>query len=172
MTDQACEDATLLADRFRELANPACPDRGAKLQCLCTQLWDMLEQSPRDASQYIDDFVALLQNQNDLLVARLVIPELRSGAMPPQNALQRKVVHETAGPRANLQALDESSQSSYDQKQPDYMSEKRIFQEAEMYRASVMLFNSGSLNKEESAQVKRWIEECPVKKTAGRENLV
>ena len=164
MNDTTYHDVPM-ADHLRELAEPACPDRGAKLQLLCTQIWNMLERSPVEAGDIINDFIALLQDPEHLSLARLVIPELRPEADPPQYPLQEKVVQGTARARSALRA-QESTQDNYDRKQPLYAAEKRIFQAAEMYRASILLFNSGSLSPEETEQVKTWIEACPVKKTA------
>jgi hypothetical protein len=124
---------------------------------------DASRRSLEEASHHVQDLVLLLQDMDNLALARLVIPELRSGAKRPQSLTQKIVVDGIAASRAGLRAIDETCQEDYDQ--PLYTSEKRIFQEAEMYRASIMLFNSGSLDKEETEKVGKWMEACPVRTT-------
>lgn len=80
------------------------------------------------------------------MLARLVIPDLWTGAAQPQNPIKNRVILEIASVRATLQAIDTKRQIHFNKQRPLYLAKKDTFQKAELYRAKVMLFNSGTLD--------------------------
>lgn len=95
----------------------------------------------------------MLQSDDDLLVARLVIPELRPNTTAPQNSSKQEVLRRVNPFRPSLAYLEPGRQAGFDQTQPLYAEEKRTFQEAEMYRAFILLYNCSNLDEAERKQV-------------------
>jgi hypothetical protein len=124
------------------------PDRGTKLLSLCREVWTMLQDDAN--TELIEDFIALLQDYDDLALARLTLPELRSDADAPKHALQREVVEAIHEERAELRARLESKQTDFDRRQPFYAAEKRT------------LLRSGGLSAEEDDKLKDWLAACPI----------
>ncbi|PVI07463.1 hypothetical protein DM02DRAFT_648947 [Periconia macrospinosa] len=157
----ATDDAESLIQRMRELADRESPDRSSRLQVLCKEAWTLLQRD--EHGSLVPAFLHLLQDPDDLSLASLVLPHLRPGAEPPQHPRQREVVEGTLNATTALGNILKRTQAYYDRKNPLYAAEKRILQDAEMYRASLLLCNSGFLTPEESDLVRKWIDDCPIK---------
>jgi hypothetical protein len=154
-------DTASVAEQFSELSHPKCVHRGSKLQDLCLHLWGAFERHSTQASVYADSLIELLQDQGDLDVARLVIPQLRPGTVPPTNPLQKKVAAKLATLHCSPRWTSEDDNKGFGRDQLYYEIEKRIFQDAEMHRASVMVFNCGYLDPREKESIRLWLESCP-----------
>lgn len=153
------------ADQIAELQDSECIHVGFKIQQLCLELWVDLKTSPAEATPYIDAVALILQDLDYLAVVQLVIPELRDGEPLPSDQLQRQFVQAVASTRADLKRIRHTHQADFDRQVPFYEDEKRIFQEAELYRAGLLLFNSGCLDKHEREDVWEWLNNCPVRTT-------
>jgi len=150
----------LLSARFKELAEPNCSYYGVKLQQTCEMYWDALDVNPSSASAYIADFVALvLAKPDSLLVANMVIPELRHLDNPARctNPLKDQIIHQ-------LQLAQPSKAQPtnvYDETRRLYKEELGIVQEADMYRAGLLLYNRGNLSRQEQDSVRAWLQAAP-----------
>jgi hypothetical protein len=154
-------DEGTLSRRFEEVRESGCPDRGTKLQCLCEIYWNIIDHNPSLARKHIESFAQLLEKDSDLLLARLVIPDLRQNATPLQDPLKQDILHRIRAHRPSLYYL-EPSRNKYAQAIPQYTEEKRIFQDLDMYRASLLLFNRGNLDETQEQAVRQWLEDCPI----------
>ncbi|KAF1992795.1 hypothetical protein P154DRAFT_540940 [Amniculicola lignicola CBS 123094] len=115
------------------------------------------------AAQHIPSFVSLLQSNDDLLLAELVIPDLRPHVDLPQNCIKEDVVrlirsrcytlpHPSLLPRVN----DPFNTLRL------YREEEQIFQESEMHRASIQLCKRGKLNQAQQQDLRHWLDSCPL----------
>jgi hypothetical protein len=147
-----------LADRFKEIRQPNCLDYGARLQALCEVIWQSFENDPNTASPYVDDFVDLLKQGDNLSVARLVIPDLRSNSIV-NNALKRNVLSRVQPPcqYPHPPAVSDDIKEAHRL----YTQETAILQEVDMYRAGILLYNRGNLSDAEKRAVDSWLSDAP-----------
>lgn len=160
MPEQANVDEQLLA-RFEEVLQPeGCDDWGAKLQDLCESFWEFLEQDNDILPQYVDAFVNVLLREESFALVRLVIPEFRSEpAAKLENHHKQQIMVRTTHIRAKLAIIERTNQAQFDE--PLYRAEKDIIAEAEMYRASLLLYNSANLDTEQKDEVRKWLAARP-----------
>lgn len=150
-------DEQPLADRLREAVDPGCVDRSTKLQSVCEDIWTRLGSDPVPPEGIIQSFIAALRDRDTFLLASLRISELRPYEDPPQHPSQQRVLKEISQTSDELKALcwatgaDEST----------IASEKRIFQQAEFYRASLLLLNSGTVPADGMLRIKEWLDAAP-----------
>ena len=149
-----------IAARLSEVARLDCPDRGAQLQHVCEVYWAMLDTEHLAAQPHVDDFVALLSQQDDLELAQLVICELRPGAPTPSNHLKGLVQARLRPPtcfdsKVTNEALAESEMH--------YKEELEKLQDADMYRAGLLLLDRGTLDEKEKEKVQVWLNAAPFK---------
>jgi len=136
---------------------------GSKLQELCLYVWPRLETHPETMSRYASQLIELLSDAGNLAVVSHVIPELRPGAPAVECSLQRDIMTRIACARSRLHDIDQTDPSTYYKQVPRYEEEQRIFQEAEMYRASLLVQHSGHLSNEQKGRFRAWIDACPIR---------
>jgi hypothetical protein len=159
MSGQVTVNDPLLA-RFQEILPPErCEDWGAKLQELCEEFWELLEQDNQVTQRHVTAFIEVLLAEESFELVRLVIPELRSEpAAKPENKYKQQIIERTVSMRAKL-ATFQSTQAQFDE--PQYRDEKNRLAEAELYRASLLLYNRGNLTVEQRNNVEKWMAARP-----------
>jgi hypothetical protein len=162
MLDQTDIDQRLRT-RFQEIVHrEKCDDWGAKLQDLCETFWTLLDNDNDIAPTYMDLFVDILLRESNFALARLVIPEFRNQLGESlENYHKQQIMERTMHIRAKLTIVETTNQADFDKDQPLYRAEKDIFAEAEMYRASLLLYNHGKQNTEERENMRRWLAARP-----------
>lgn len=162
------KDSDGLLDRLEEIRTPGgCEDWAARLQELCEEFWALLEHDGHVSQQHVTAFIQVLSNKEGFELARLIIPDLRDDpAVPHENHHKQNIIDRTRPIRAEVTAKQSCVQREFDQ--PLYQEEKHIFAEAELYRASLLLYNSASLTAEQKAQVKEWVAARPGVTSLGR----
>jgi hypothetical protein len=147
-----------LLKRLREVRDLTCPDRGAMLQTLCEDFWERIERDPPLPTDTVDHFVQLLQRDEDLVLARLVVPDLRISS-DNQNPIQRQILNRIAPQRSSIQFFNQPIHDhDTTQARRLYTEETRIMQEVDMYRASILLFNRGNLNLSQRDELREWLD--------------
>ena len=148
------DHATLLQDLSALLdQHNVAPKRGAQLQSACTHVWGLMETDPTIAKRYLDDFIKLLQTDTNLLLARLVIPELRS---PTQ---QSNVLRQEALRRINPLRL---RQTRDNHAQPFFAQEAIVLRDARMHRMNILVHNRASFSGSQREELQKWLDACPI----------
>ncbi|THV89570.1 hypothetical protein D6D27_06385 [Aureobasidium pullulans] len=142
---------------------PKCPDWGAKLQHTCEAIWSALDDDSSNSSNLdaVDEFIALLQQTDAFTLARLVIPELRATKPPVLSSLKQKIINQTTHQRTEALGLESNAQSEFDSHL--YRQEKEEFTEAEMFRASLLLYGSASFDGVQEEEIIQWLASRPKK---------
>ncbi|RYO63358.1 hypothetical protein AA0113_g6028 [Alternaria arborescens] len=156
-----------LADLYQDLIN--CPPgvtRSTKLQTYCETFWSRLKYNPLPSSVLIDDFIRLLQNDDDLLLARLVIPPLRPTVDPPDNPILLEILGHINSDRTTIQSLNSRPQLYGTQTNAHFLEEKRILQETELYRASLLLYGHSNTNEAQRQRLQEWLAAYPTEEAA------
>jgi hypothetical protein len=148
-----------LADRFREISQPGYPDYSTRLQILCEFMWQGLEHNSDDASAHVNGFVDLLRHGDNILLAKLVMPDLRCESPRIGNALKRSVL-------SQLQPLSQHPRmlpvgNNIQEAHRLYSQETEILREVDMYQAGTLLYNRGNLSGPERRAVDRWLSDAP-----------
>jgi hypothetical protein len=155
-------DDNAIRERLKELEDPQSKDRSAKFQELCESLWNGLDHGTQLNVHDVDAFTALLMNEDDLLLAELVIPELRKDARTtPDNELKLRIISHTATARKRSWQNRSMNWEELDRRQPLYRAEKDALQEGEMHRAGVLVFNNGTINKDQRDALRTWLAAYP-----------
>ena len=137
-----------LAARFEELRGP-CPNWNTKFVRLCELFWGRVDDDPSVAA-YADAFTALLQDDDNLLLARNAIPELRSNA--EHTGVKREILRRIERP--SHRALTP----------PHFRAEQAAMHEVDMYRTWVLMCNRYKVvDEEERKQLRAWLDSCPIK---------
>jgi hypothetical protein len=148
---------------LRDLAEiPRCDDWGAKLQWACETLWNVLgtDRDYPNSSVMIDQLISLLNNPDAMEIARLVIPELRTHANVKLNdPSKQKIIDGTMERRSTLTKIETTKQDDFDD--PLYKAEKQSFSEAEMYRASLLLYGSAAFDEVQEKEILEWLSKRP-----------
>ncbi|KAG9693646.1 hypothetical protein KCU95_g3197, partial [Aureobasidium melanogenum] len=156
-------DATFARLLSEVQEQPRCDDWGAKLQHVCDTLWSALDDKADDPG-LADTLIAMLQQEDAFALARLVIPELRSKEPLVDSLLKQKVIDRTASQRMAALSLEATQQSDFDTNL--YSEEKEVFTEAEMYRASLLLYGSAAFDNVEEQEIIQWLAQRPKKSTS------
>ena len=159
-------DGASLATLFQALRNPSLPNRAARVQSVCERFWDLVASDPFSARAHASDFVALLLDDDDLLLASFVIPDLRPEALPPLDKLKRELVESVAPRRKSLGYLAPDSQAKYNHAQPLYMDERAIREEVQLYRTCILMADRYAVDDAQLQLVRDWLEACPIRNTA------
>ncbi|KAL8651117.1 MAG: hypothetical protein Q9210_003437 [Variospora velana] len=141
------DDGENLESTLSTLLRPSeCQDWASKLQLFSQYFWQILCTNPDAAIPYIEDF--------------LVLPALRGTTLPPQtNDCIESVFLGIADLRDNISRIETTQQADFDD--AFYEEEKMIFEEAEMYRAELLLFSRGSLPPTEREEFEIWWSSRP-----------
>jgi hypothetical protein len=146
---------------YDDIRSAGCTDRGAKVQVFCEQVWDRLEHRPLPANSIVQGLVALLQNDTDALLARLVVPDLRPDSLAPRNPVKQQLLHTISPQRPSLEFLYKQPQMRDTEAHRLYDEEKEVLQEAELYRAAMLLYGQGPANEVQKEAIQRWIATYP-----------
>jgi hypothetical protein len=143
-----------------------CVDWAAKVEDVCEKSWDLIrsvkeKEGVERERPWVEQLVSLLHDKDALELAKLVIPELRTvstssdsnGMAPLQQYIIQQLRHGDAA-RLSRSIPTETGDELYQQ-------EKEIFTEAEVYRASVLLYNTGTLSIERRKEVEDWLRLMP-----------
>lgn len=149
-------------------AEPRCDDWGAKFQWACETLWNDLGtgKSSPNSSIMVDQLISLMSKPDAMELARLVIPELRAHAdMKLSDPSQQKIIDCTTQHRSTFTKIETTRQEDFDN--PLYKAEKQAFSEAEMYRASLLLYGSAAFDEVQEKEILEWLSNRPrgVRKT-------
>ncbi|KAL8645236.1 MAG: hypothetical protein Q9226_007388 [Calogaya cf. arnoldii] len=149
------------AAALRMLLRPnECPDWGSKLQNFSRDFWADLEDNPSVAAPCIDDFVRLLQQQDSLALVQNVLPDLRGTSVPETiNKYKQRILHGIIDLRKEISRIGSIQQADFDD--VSYQEEKQIFEEAELYRAELLLFSRGSLTDLKRKELQQWWSNRP-----------
>ncbi|XP_014559583.1 hypothetical protein COCVIDRAFT_13475 [Bipolaris victoriae FI3] len=149
-------DDGIILHLHQELCNAVCDDRAAKFQIFSEKVWMRLGHEPPLADAIVNDFVAMLHNVDNLLLAQLVIPELRPAAPAPDNPFQRDVLFQIQLRRPILD-LFQARPTGYDtEAQRLHEEEKRILKDADWHRACLLLYGRANINDEQKENVRQW----------------
>ena len=145
---------------FTEVQQPECEDWGTKLQEVCEGFWELLEQDDQVAPQYITAFIKILSEEKSFELARLVIPELRAEPdISSMNQYKQQIIERTQSIHATVATMQTNTQAQFDESL--YREEKEALAEAELYRASLLLYNNGSLSDKQRSEVQEWLATRP-----------
>jgi hypothetical protein len=142
--------------------HPQCADWGAKLQFACEHLWETLGTTNiySAATGMVDRLIHLLKDHHAMELARLVIPDLRSHeALVFTDPLKQKIFDSTTDSRSAFTKIETTTQTDFDT--PLYRAEKELFTEAEMYRASLLLYGSATFTGVQEKEILDWLSKRP-----------
>jgi hypothetical protein len=151
----------------QELCDATCVDRAAKFQMFCEMFWDRLQVDPAPANSAFDRFVAMLQQDDNVLLAQLVIPDLRPNAVPPLNHMKKRAWDSIQSGRISpdcfqqQQQIDNGSGDNDDDTHQLYIQEKQVLHEAELYRACILLYGRGNMDEGQREAVGEWLARYP-----------
>ena len=154
-------DDSALQRLCQDISDPGCEDRAARLQVFCEHTWDRLNHLPLPAEHIVQGFMAVLQDDANLLLARLVIPDLRPDACAPSNPFKLKLWQQINPQRPSLEHLHKRPQTSDTEARRLYEEEKSILQEAELYRAAMLLYGHGPADETQKEGLLRWLATYP-----------
>lgn len=129
----------------------------SKVLNLCEDVWSLLGQDPHQSDNLIDPFVHFLSQSDVYELAKLVVPELRPATATELSKSQNRVLHCTGHMRARTLDLTSVNESLY-------LSEKKTFAEAELYRARAAFENTHTMNPEEKEKFRDWWRNNPLLK--------
>jgi len=154
-------DDSTLRDLFQEICKPDCADRGARLQVFCECLWDRLDTNPPPADILLNNLATILENKNDLLLAQLVIPDLRSAADLPDAPWKKSIIQGLRLRQPSLNSVQQKLQMPDMEGSRHFKEEKQVLQDAEVYRASILLAGDGHTSDEQRQKIQQWLSEFP-----------
>lgn len=147
------------------LADQTTKDWAAALQDACTSTWALLAVAdPATAScqQVLDLFDQLLSDQSRLLIAQLVVPELRQAQADAESECspaQREVL---AGARTVIERtgrLAHSRLAGYESGY--YTEEKEILRGAQQHQLCVLVNGDARLSDRQKRDFAEWFDRCP-----------
>jgi len=153
-----------LAERFRELRQPTCAGYGAKVQVVCEVMWQTLEHEPTAASAHVDEFIGLLEHGDNLLLAKLVIPELRYQPSTSTTDLKEHVLKQLQRPPERRRSPP--SRSVIREAHDLHQQETATLDEVDWHRAGILLYNRGNLSNTEKLAVDEWLRNAPGRHTS------
>ncbi|EMD95248.1 hypothetical protein COCC4DRAFT_64988 [Bipolaris maydis ATCC 48331] len=154
-------DDGIILRLHEELCNAVCEDRAAKFQIFSEKLWKRLGHEPPLADAVVNDFVAMLHNVDNLLLAQLVIPELRHTAPAPDNSFQRDILFQIQLRRPILDIFKARPVGYGPEAQSLYEEEKRILEDADWHRACLLLYGRANISDTQRENVRQWLAHCP-----------
>ncbi|KAH3968415.1 hypothetical protein HBH98_172280 [Parastagonospora nodorum] len=158
------DDATLQR-LYQDISSSSCADRGAQLQAFCEHTWKRLQSSPLPEESILQDFAALLKDDDNLLLARLVIPELRLGTPAPSNPLQQNLLRQINPQRNSIKILRERPHTRDPEAHRLYEEEKAVLQDADLYRAAMLLYGHGPANEAQKEDLQQWLAAYPAERS-------
>jgi len=127
----------------------------------CEQVWNRLEEHPPPTNEILKCLVAILQDDDNVLLARLVIPDLRIGSQDPTHPVKRDLFHQINPHRSSLDITPSRFETRDAEAHALYEEEKTLLQEAELYRAAVLLYGHGNTNEGQKERLRRWLATYP-----------
>ena len=151
---------------FREVQGPnRCNNWGPKLQGACEKFWTLLGTEHDVSEAAVTSFIHLLLQQDNLALARLVIPDLRAGGqVRMETKLKQRIMDSLLGVRAELAGYETTEQADFDQ---DFVkAEKAVFHDIELWRASLLLSGKGDAavglaDEKEVERIRAWLAAYP-----------
>ncbi|EMD86104.1 hypothetical protein COCC4DRAFT_64061 [Bipolaris maydis ATCC 48331] len=153
-----CDEA--LQKLYRDICSTSCKDRAAKLQVFSEQMWERLEHHPLPADNIIQGFADILRNDNDILLVRLVVPDFRPGSPIPTNTIKQRLLQINPRP-SPLESIRKYFPERDTEVHRLYEEEKTVLQEAELYRAAVLLYGHGNISQERKERLQHWLATYP-----------
>ena len=147
--------------RCDELRPDSCEDWAAKLLSHCEEFWTYLSHGNEASKVQVNAFIDILLEERSFRLACQIIPELNMGrieghAEPSQLEILNRLQHmRDYDPFRVSRPL----RSAFADNQ--YAEERERFAEAEVYRAELFLYTTGSLNPQEKEDVRRWLRTRP-----------
>jgi hypothetical protein len=151
----------VLHTTYQKLHEPGCEDREARLQVFCEAFWDRIIQCPPPSEHSIDSFVTMLQCPGNLLLARLVISDLRPSAITPTHPIRRYVVQQIQQHNTQINLYAETSRTQNFEDTRLYGEELKVLQETDLYRACILLYGRGNMTASQKDEVRKWLERYP-----------
>lgn len=139
---------------------------GSKVQNVCSAFWAALPDDDVDEG-IARTFINLLQNQDALAVAQLVILDLRPNADTESLSLSKRRIVAAIQPALDEQLWPVPPKFQAHIDTPSYRAEKHAYHDADMYRVKLHLRRSEKSKPEEEEEILKWLEQCPVKPTPG-----
>jgi hypothetical protein len=158
---KATSDDATLQILYQELCSQSCSDRAAKVQLFCEHTWNHIERDPLPKESLVHGLVTLLQDDANLLLVRLVVPELRNNALSPTNPAQQKVLRQINPHRKSIESLWQRPQTRDPEAHRLYEEEKAILQDAELNRAAMLLYGHGPVGEVQKAELRQWLATYP-----------
>lgn len=126
-----------------------------KWQIACENLWETLSRGQPVDNACIELFINLLGRSDRFALARMIIPDLRRDILPANlRPIQRHIIGSVNDLRTEVLRRESTTQNDFDD--PLYIAEKRIFIEAQVHRASVLLHEAGAFGSAERAEIEEW----------------
>ena len=147
--------------RCNGLRPDSCEDWAAKLLSHCDEFWTHLSHGNEASKAQVNAFIDMLLEERSFRLACQIVPELNMGrieghAEPSQLEILNRLQHmrdydpfRASRPLRSAFADDQ------------YAEERERFTEAEVYRAELFLYTTGSLNPQEKEDVRRWLHTRP-----------
>jgi len=109
----------------------------------------------------VDDFVSWLHDEENILLAQLVIPDLRPAVVASDDPLKRSITNRIHLRNPSLEFF-ERRKSAYDtEAQRLHEEEKQIVHDADCHRACLLLYGRANLDGEQRKEVSQWLAASP-----------
>ena len=147
------------------LAGPGLPppDWRTKWQAACELIWAALVKDEDFPEPQIALFADLLKDHARFSIARLIIPELRQASPKNINTAREhhmRILQATQHLRRAFIDLESTRQGDFDTE--EFKHEKKVFSEAEMHRARVLLHWSGRFTVADEERLRGWLSSAPL----------
>jgi len=155
-------------DLVELLADPKCKDWPTKLQLFCRDTWEVIDQTSSVEVRFVEHFVKLLiEKEHAFELASLVIPAFRDEVNETtENVWKRQIIRAVSPLRQKAKSML-WERSEIDDKH--YQQEKQVYNDAEVYRACLLLQNSGTLKEDLEHEIRDWLKRAPWCSGAGRQ---
>ena len=134
---------------------------GTRVQRACETFWNRLNGESGLSSHDVEAFSSFLVAEPDILpLAQLIIPELRCSSLAETASAEKQLVmRRTADACAAIARVNTASTTDVDDEL--YRDKKTIFHDADIYRASIILFNRGVFDAVEEEDIREWLRQGP-----------
>ena len=129
------------------------------MQQACRESWLSLASENTKVNTQ-DQLIRLLQCEDTFNLARMVIPELSMALVTQVSCpLQQRVLDSTYSLREKIASYTSRTQDTFDDEL--YRAEKDIFMEAEIMRASWLLYQDRAFGTADVGEIRRWLKDRP-----------
>ncbi|XP_014555208.1 hypothetical protein COCVIDRAFT_103029 [Bipolaris victoriae FI3] len=165
-------DEVSLMKLYQDLiSSPPGATWSTKLQNYCEIFWTRVEREPIPPPDLVDEFIKLLRNDDNLLLARLVIPDLRIAIEPPDNPIKLKILGHIDPNRSSIRLLGARTQQYDTEEHTHFLEERQLLLEAELYRASLLLYGHSNINEAQKKRLQEWLAAYPAESTVDLPSL-